>query len=368
MELSMTTWTGTLKDGDNALAELRVAVIGAGIAGATATRSLKEAGVGSVSLFDKGRSVGGRTSSRLIEGYLFEFGTSLISDEPKAWLSTVLQSSFGSPLTVEARSPYLSMRPQTDKVCGVSLKGGVRQLVTLQARYADHVERSARISRVDYECGEWWLFGHQYQEGDGEASVKSERSWGPFNALVIAIPSPQVAQLLFSHKASWARQALKVRYEPSITLSVCFERSVEGVPDDLPTTSSIMLLRQALPSPTHEHNTQPPDARAWVIQMDSRWSDERLDWDPEQLKGEIIAELSALIQAPVPALVAWRVHRWRYASPRVTPEEASGVLYDHAMALYVCGDWTSGPNGGFAFMSGREAAQLALGGLLKIST
>ena len=365
----MTTTTGSIHVHHSPLVDARVAVIGAGIAGATVARCLKEAGVGSVSLFDKGRSVGGRTSSRLIQGYLFEFGTSLISEEPEEWLSTVLSSSLGAPLHVDVRSSYISMRPKTDKVCGVSLEGGVRQLVTLQARYADHIERSARISRVDRECQEWWLYGHQYQEVEGGGSVKRERSWGPFEALVIAVPSPQAAQLLFNHKVSWARQALKVRYEPSITLSVCFERSLAGVPAELPQTSSIMLMRQALSSSAHDQVEElTSDARAWVLQMSAKWSDERLDWEPEQIKDEIITALRALTGAPVPDLIVWRVHRWRYASPSLKPEEASGVLFDHAMALYVCGDWTSGPNGGWAFMSGREAAQLTLGGLEKIAT
>lgn len=341
---------------------LSFAVIGAGIAGATAVRLLKEAGVGQVTLLDKGRRLGGRASSRLIEGYQFEFGASRISEEPKGWIAELQRFAPAQALSFEPRDPLVYKQASTNEVTGTSVRGGIEQLVSLQASLADQLERSARVMNLERECDEWWLYGHQYLADERGEHRKTERSWGPFDAVVVAIPSPQVAQLLFPHRAEWARAALKVRYEPAITLSVCFERPLPSISTPLPRAHPIYLLRQSLPAHAVDASAEGSDRRAWVFQMSASWSEERLERASDQLLSELLGCLEELLGLPPPAIVAHRVHRWRYASPLSSPE-TPGVLIDHSLALYVCGDWTLGSHGGWAFMSAQEVVSAALKGL-----
>ena len=66
----------------------KYAVIGVGVSGASCAYQLNQKGY-NVELFDKGRRFGGRTSSKQVQEYLFNFGSSLLLDSTEA--STLVQ-------------------------------------------------------------------------------------------------------------------------------------------------------------------------------------------------------------------------------------------------------------------------------------
>ena len=61
----------------------RIAIIGAGISGLTAGYELKKAGF-DVTVYEKEALVGGRMSTRVIEGFHFDIGADHLWDRPTA--------------------------------------------------------------------------------------------------------------------------------------------------------------------------------------------------------------------------------------------------------------------------------------------
>lgn len=339
----------------NALTNMRCAVIGAGIAGATAVRHLKDLGIAHVSLFDKGREFGGRISTKVLEGFAFEFGASVIADEPYGWISEFI-ARFPKQRLSHHRQNFSVKQPQLDMVKGSTFQRGIKQIVDVQAKMADELYPSTRILRIEKECAEWWLYGHQYQTSLEGKSEKHELSWGPFDTVLLAIPSPQAAQILFPHRADWARLALQVRYESIISLSVYFDQPIRGLPRSVAQEHPIGLIRQAMP--LDDQHTPSTFGRAWVIQANPNWSADHLDQEVTELCEELLRHFGDLLDEVIPTYQTYQVHRWRYATPLIKAEEAVGVLFDHTKKLYVIGDWTSGPNGGWAYQSGQNVANL----------
>ena len=60
---------------------MKVAIIGAGIAGLTAARELND--LGEISLFEKSRGAGGRICSRYAEPFVFDHGAQFFIARPK---------------------------------------------------------------------------------------------------------------------------------------------------------------------------------------------------------------------------------------------------------------------------------------------
>jgi len=346
--------TGGLLASDERLSNARCAIIGGGLAGASLTELLKAHGVGQVTLIDKGRALGGRLSARQLEGHCYELGATRISPEPGAWIEGIISRFKGAGLSYEAREAMELSRPGELSVMGRCLRGGLEQLVTLQAQRADRIERSARVLRAQREGREWWLFGEQYLADSSGQLSPQEQSWGPFDQLTISAPSPQAAQLLFPHRPDWARAALKVRYKPQWVLCARFEEPLTRLPDHLPTQGVISSLREALPV-----ETDGARGHAWVIQADHRWTEERLERSAEEVSAQLLEALSSLYEAPLPSVTILRVHRWRYASPLVGTAQPIGPLYDPHLRLSICGDWTLGGHGGWAYESAaRLSSQL----------
>src|SRR6478609_8736009 len=67
---------------------MKVAIVGAGMAGAACARALADVGI-EVQLFDKGRSVGGRLAQRRVEEGLFDHGAQYLAARHPVFMAAV---------------------------------------------------------------------------------------------------------------------------------------------------------------------------------------------------------------------------------------------------------------------------------------
>ncbi|XYD07858.1 NAD(P)-binding protein [Methylobacterium sp. NMS12] len=148
----------------------RVAVLGAGIAGAAAARRLSEVGV-RVRVFDKGRGVGGRMATRRVGDVQFDHGAQFMRAHGPAFAAELdrwVQRGIVAPWAGSDR--YVGVPGMTEPVR--ALLAGIP------------VSSATTIVRLRRERARWHV-------EDASGTVH-----GPFDGVAITFPAPQVATLL----------------------------------------------------------------------------------------------------------------------------------------------------------------------------
>ncbi len=321
---------------------LAVAVVGAGLSGAAAARTLVDAGH-AVTLFDKGRGAGGRVSTRRGEHGQFDHGAQYftVRDERFArwarawWQERVVTewkprlATLGAPATPTKGEAPLRLVA----VPGMSALV-TRVLFDLDVRFGTQVGAVVRD-------GERW----KLTSSDGHAL-------GQFDALVLATPAPQAAALIDAADFAFASRLREVVMEPCHAVLATFEQSL-GLDWDAAFSNVGPLSWLARESSKPERT---PGER-WVFHTTAEWSRRHLDEAPEAVIAQVMDAVFASTGARrvEPRFVAQ--HRWRYAT--TSRPLGEDCLFDADRRLVACGDWCRGGRIEGAFLSG-----LAAGGRL----
>ena len=191
-----------------------------------------------------------------------------------------------------------------------------------------------------------------------ESGVESFQA-GPFDCVVLAIPSPQIAALVH-RDCRWKEVASSRSMEPTWTLMIEFAGRWE-IPFDaihLEDHTSLLWMSRESSKPTGKPSGSSADLQvnsqglagpeAWCIQATSQWTVEHLERDPEWVKSELIAAISKLGVVAMPEILQVHAHRWRYGqsvSEGGRPADSRPYLWDPDLQLGACGDWVTGPGG-----------------------
>lgn len=299
---------------------MRIAVIGAGLAGLTAARTLHDDGH-SVVVWEKARGPGGRTSTRRgPDGMRFDHGAPFLHDGPLA-----LEG-------LEALGTY-----------AVNLPGGAvrREVVGIPSANAPakalahglDVRPLARVETILRAGDGWHLAGE-----DGGAL-------GSFDSVIVTAPAPQAAQLLAGAAPRLAARAADVEFAPCWSVMAAW-----GSPLDLgfTATEDIPGIACAVADGAKPGRTA---GERWVLQADEDLSTAYLDVDADEVIDLLLARWFERVgRRADPVHVT--AHRWRYARPR-TPLPETYLRED---TLLVAGDWCGGASAGAAVRSGADAA------------
>lgn len=302
---------------------MRVAIIGAGLAGLTAAQGLLKAGLTPI-VFDKGRGVGGRLSTRRAEGGLqFDHGAQYVSarsPEFDAFLREVEKAGAAGRWTLDDGRERLVGTP------------GMSAIAKYQARRVD-IRQGVEISVLKRDSGGW--------------SVAGER----FDRLISTVPAVQAVRLIGSaHPATEALNSVVM--EPSLTLMLSLParsdlpfRTRRNASDDI----AWLALDSSKPGRTASD--------CWVAQASVDWSRAHLECD----KAEIAARMLPLVCKRLgvdPAAANYASgHRWRFA--RATRPLGRPVL-NCGDNLFFGGDWSLSDRAEGAWQSGKSLAQAVL--------
>lgn len=323
-----------------------VAVIGAGIAGLTAARTLADQGW-TVSVLEKSRGVGGRMSTRRFDdGVTFDHGAQYFTarDERfrkyvESWEQQGLIEQWpAAPLEIVAlRNGQLV---KSDNPAPTIRYVGIPGMTAI----AQHLSKALSVrfnTRIDRLCfagnNEVELFDDQGQ------------SIGSFERVVVAIPAPQATELLASH-GEFASKIGKVQLQPCWAVMAQF-------PARWDVSWAGAFLHDSYLSWIARNGTKPGrahDCEAVVIHATPSWTNEHWDSPPMDVAAAMLEELwrSTGLESQAPAAI--QAHRWRYAIPPEPLEE--GALTSADGRIVVCGDWCSGARIEGAFLSGQAAA------------
>ncbi|MBU6365476.1 MAG: FAD-dependent oxidoreductase [Gemmatimonadetes bacterium] len=322
----------------------RVLVVGAGIAGLACARTLQDAGV-EVTVLDKGRGVGGRTSTRRGDGGTFDHGApDFAAHDPRLalWLDSWCADGV--------------LRPVTRGFAGTP---GMNALARHLAAGLS-VETGATVTALRRTDGGW------------EAQDAAGGRWQG-EALVVAVPAPQAAALLRS-AACAETDALASRLD-TVEMSPCWSTMVT-LDGPLPVRGRELLADGRLPASLTAGEARlavavreadkpgRPASECWTVQASAAWSATHLEdaaADVAAAMGDaLVTALATALGPAVPGVAQAVAHRWRYA--RVTRGLEDACLAEPALRVGAAGDFGATPDVEGAWLSGVALAGRLLGG------
>ncbi len=296
------------------LQPMKIAIIGAGLAGLSAARRLSAAGL-SVVVLEKSGGLGGRIATRRSEASAFDHGAPLLHGLDAAAVADLGAQTWRDGWIGTPGNSILGRTVAT----GIDVR--TRTTVTGLERHGD----------------KWSL----------------ETDTGPaerFNVVLFAVPAPQARMLLGGLDGPFDVLS-NATMKPGWAVMARFDGPVPGPGwrDRLAPPIGLALRNSEKPGR--------PEPEAWVLHADDTTALRDLEVPP----GEMVARLVAAFrdQAGAPAPVEASAHRWRYA--RTRSPLGRPCLWDADLGLGLAGDWCLGTAAGDAVASGRALAGRVMG-------
>lgn len=307
---------------------MKVAIIGAGMAGLSVATRLHEAGA-RCTVFEKSRGLGGRMATRRAGALRFDHGAQYFTARGESFRSRLLAWQGRGAVAEWLPGKWVGTPGMTAPAR--SLAEGLQ------------VVREYPVTGLAGGPGRWRLVS--------PAAPASPSDQQTFDTVIMAIPAPQAAPLAASAGIRFAALE-RVRYAPCLTLMLAFDRPTEiGEPVLSPADGPIAWIAR--------NNTKPGRAAALetlVVHAAPEWSRAHLDDDPDRTAAALFQVARPWIGAADPTVRI--AHRWRYA--RVEQVAGMPFAWDPARRVGACGDWGGGARVEAAFDSG-EALAAALG-------
>lgn len=302
----------------------RVAIIGAGMAGAAAARAFNQAGA-AVTVFEKSRGTGGRLASKTFNDVRANLG---------AQEFTATSERFKAQVTDWQQQGLVVQEPSSSLVRTTShLSTLTRDLLQ-----SSHLLTGIRIADLQENNGEWTLIDTDHREH------------GSFHNVIITAPAPQAGELLSSTPFQQLKNlASETHMQPCWTLLLWLEATADYPPAPADNNDVIEKVFQQ----SSKHRPQIPlGQQMWVVQATATWSRQHLESEPETVKQQL---LKALFRdcGTTPRPLAMYCHRWRYARP-ITPLQI-GWAFEGGIGI--CGDWLTDGTVEGAYLSGTQLAK-----------
>jgi predicted NAD/FAD-dependent oxidoreductase len=297
-----------------------------------------------VTIFDKGRNTGGRIATRRSGGLSFDHG---------AQFAYARGEDFGKLLVRLAVDGVVAHWPAASRN-GDIVWVGTPDMNALPRAIADDLSAKGVKFHPDTHIG--WINRERELSmfpaattSPGFVSRLGGAKTAPFDAVVLAMPSPQALTLLAAHGHRFAAEIARARYAPCWSVMASFAEGSDA-PDVIRSeTSSLAWIARNSSRPGH---AQSPET--WVMHANAQWSRENLEENSNEVARLLLAEFaSATGQKAVPQSL--RAHRWRYAL--VEQSLGKPCLWDAEARIGLCGDYCLGARIEAAFNSGHALAR-----------
>ncbi len=264
----------------------RIAVIGAGIAGATAARILSDRGA-EIVLFEKSGGTGGRLSTRRTEFGDFDHGAQYVTAKNAQFRAVM--TSLANMGVVTFWSPEGKDRDSHWHVGLPGMSGMVKPLL----RGID-LRNRVRITELR-------------SDGSLIACVDEDQNAETFDKVIVAIPSPQAHTLLKPVDEVFVALG-DVVYMPCWTSMFAFEKKVETLPDLFRGEDEMVISWLA------RNNTKPKRSGTESIcaQAGAVWSRKNLELDSDDVLARMTEALERIAGHDLQPAYS-TAHRWRYA-------------------------------------------------------
>jgi renalase len=323
---------------------LRVGIVGAGISGLAAARTLTHGGH-EVVVFEKSRGVGGRMATRRLDEFVFDTGATSIAPRGLAIEKVMLQEVDTEDL-VQIEKPiytHVGLRVYPGDAAKArtpryTYRSGNTKLAKLLAQTLD-VRLNTQVDSLERE-------GARYRVAEEE-----------FDSVILTPPIPQASLLLWSLGES--RPFANAYYRSCLSVLLGFaaptpEVSYHAILDVEQRHPMTWLSLESGKSPCRA-----PDGHcAIVAQMSPAYSLSHYDRPNEELIGDVLDYVVRLYGEEFRKPVVSDVKRWKYSQPD------GAALFDAVnrpgSTLVFAGDGVSAGRVERAFESGVSAANLLM--------
>lgn len=338
--------------------KLRIAVVGGGISGMAAARTLADQNA-DVTVFDKGRGPGGRMSTRRQDDLWFDHGAQYFTTKDqrferlvKSWVHDGIagpwRGRIGEVNAVGSIAERSDDRPRYVGIPGMSAV--VRHLAeTLGGR--SEVRSGVHVNAAQFTDGHWSLKDDKGNE------------LGVFDAVIMALPAPQAADLLID-SPSLRDQALSVRMQPCWSAMVSFDARVPVDLDGIFVNLEGAINNAPLSWVARDSSKpQRPRRETWVLHASPGWSEANIERDKAEVAHELLSAFFRAVGVPAVPAITLEAHRWRFAN--TDQRTNAGCLFDRQRFVAACGDWAHGGRVEGAYLSGIAAAGSVLGEVVR---
>ncbi|PSP83434.1 NAD/FAD-dependent oxidoreductase [Halobacteriales archaeon QS_1_68_17] len=337
----------------------RVAIVGAGAAGAAAAYALRDAAA-EVTVFEKSRDTCGRAATRRQHGCTYDYGANYVKSTDDA-VADLVESTLEEGL-VDVTDPVWTFDADGEISAGReadehkwTYTDGIAELADrLFARTDAAVTLNTRVATPIRDAGRWEL-----------ADDAGDRL-GRFDAVLLTPPAPQTADLLGA--ANWE---LALCRELREAIAVVPYRTILSVVLHYP--FELDLPYYALVNTDKEHDVGwlsreeckpghvPEGESLLVVQPSPDWSVDHYTDTPVELSEQVASMAADLLGNDRLADPDWTDHKhWRYALPDRAPEtDVLSAAADYG--LYFAGDWVAGEGRVHAAVSSGLAAGERIG-------
>ena len=315
---------------------MRIAVVGAGVAGLSAAGALVARGH-TVKVYEHGRVAGGRVATRTVRAIELPRGLSgEVAFDHGAQYFTVRDQRFSERAAEWDRDKVIAK--WTGRI--VSFDGeGWEDVDESTSRYVGTPGMSAIAAALARGI-------------DIEYETKIETLDGllqDFDRVIVAVPADRARSLVAGVPVLGSKLA-GLETKSNWTVMAAFEERVAARFDAAFVHASALgwIAR----------NTSKPKRNwqidCWVLQASSGWSGAHAGDRPDDVGAFLMEAFHDLVPAGLPKAFFATVHRWRYAT--ADPPLAVGAIHDDASRITLCGDWCKGSRIEDAWLSGLAAA------------
>lgn len=336
------------------------AVVGAGIAGIAAARTLVQAGH-HVTVFEREIAVGGRMASESTQFGRFDTGAQYFTvRDPRFQQALDTVPGLCRPWSANA----VRVLDPHGRVAEAALPSreshwvaqpGMDALVAQWAKpLGDSVVTETHVTKIERDA----LDARRWQLRTAGAD-DSTHVYSGFDAVLIATPPARTRTLLGVNAPALLKKVEKVRIAPCWTLMIAFPQANQPTMSHLgPQWNAARSTHHRVAWLTRESSKPGRDRiERWTLQASAPWSHEHLRDDGARIEAKLLRAFSEITGIHATPSYA-RTRCWTEAKTEVPLGQSH--LWDAKTRIGVAGDWCMGHRVEDAFLSGLSLALAAL--------
>jgi predicted NAD/FAD-dependent oxidoreductase len=297
-----------------------------------------------VTVFDKGRGPGGRSSTRQESELQFDHGAQYFTvrddqfrQHAEEWLREGIVAPWDAKFGVLRGDRVILLEDQPVRYVGVP---GMNVLANYLTASCD-VQQGIEVLSVVRDGNAWRL-----------TSVDGI-DLGLYQAVLVTTPPSQAASLLEGAQG-FSKLAARIQMTPCWAVMVAFEAALDLQFDGAFVEKS--PLRWIARNGSKPGRMKEPDC--WVLHASPEWSHENLDLEASEVILKLVEAFFEATGYRNTTPLMCKAHRWRYARPTGDRKELS--LYNNSLRIGAGGDWLVDGRIEGAFLSGMSLARRLL--------
>lgn len=326
---------------------MRTAIVGAGMAGLAAARTLTEAGYECV-VFEKTSQPGGRVASETIDGYTFDTGASLISPSGSALEAVMLTKLDRSGLQLIDRPIYkltggrvVAMSPETktERYAYLAGNGELGRLLAegLDLRINTSIDKIAKLGKGRYQ-----LVGEEFER------------------VILCQPVPQAVKLI--ENSGLKRTVIGCRYRKCLSILLGYPVPIDKKyhalidPDNSGPLTWLSIENLKVPE-----GRAPSGSTAIVAQMSGSYSEYKFERSDDDIVSDVCLDVKRILGEEFVEPAVTKVIRWKYS--HVSNVISFDSVNRDSNKILVANDGLAGARVHLAYDMGIRAAQLLMEGI-----